>query len=85
MWQSHVSTSPCFRLQFKSPLQLTTKQEVDTFIKGHHPADFSKFTPSSVLLLATDSTSGERIMVNSLATDRFCSSVPSGLTVFSLF
>lgn len=44
-------------LQLNSPLQLTREREVDRFIEGLHPTDFSKFTPSSVLLLAKDSSS----------------------------
>ncbi|KAK3773562.1 hypothetical protein RRG08_022272 [Elysia crispata] len=45
-------------LELNSPLLLTREEEVDKFIQGHHPTDFSKFSPSSVLLLTTDSTSG---------------------------
>ncbi|GFS10540.1 thioredoxin domain-containing protein 16 [Elysia marginata] len=44
-------------MQLNSPKQLTREEEVNKFIEGHHPTDFTKLTPSSVLFLARDSTS----------------------------
>ncbi|BFZ07673.1 hypothetical protein BsWGS_10712 [Bradybaena similaris] len=46
-------------LQLNSPVHLVNEQEVKNFIKGEHPKSFHKFTPSSVLLLASTEKSDE--------------------------
>ncbi|RUS74715.1 hypothetical protein EGW08_017524 [Elysia chlorotica] len=54
-------------LQLNGPLLLTREEEVEKFSQGQHPTDFSKFSSSSVVLLTTDSTSGDSAMFQALS------------------